>query len=167
MKTNSLTAARLRELLSYRPDTGEFVWIRSTSRRAKVGATAGYVGSNGYVQIRLDGVLYQAHRLAWLYVTENWPTSLIDHRDLNRSNNQWENLRLATPVQNSANSPARRHNCTGVKGVGLHRGTGKYRARIGVNGCQHHLGLFDTAEEAHLAYARASVTLHGEFGRLS
>ncbi|ARP90310.1 hypothetical protein CAL14_08440 [Bordetella genomosp. 9] len=167
MKTLTLTLSRLREVLAYDPGTGLFTWVSRSSSRSPAGNTAGCLAPNGYVQIRIDGVLYQAHRLAWFYVTGEWPTSLLDHIDLNRANNRWTNLRTASPSQNSANSPMRRHNSTGFKGVTLNRKVGKYRARITVEHREHHLGFFDTASQAYEAYRNASLKFHGEFGRAS
>ncbi|MDN8047581.1 HNH endonuclease [Burkholderia multivorans] len=167
MKTKSLTAERLRELLAYDPVTGKFTWRMRPSNRVHVGDEAGHVGGNGYVQIRVDGAMYQAHRLAWLYVTGRWPVRFLDHRDLDRSNNRFVNLREANDEQNAANSPRRRHGHVGLKGVGYHRSTGRYRARIRRGNREYHLGLFDTPEAAHRAYQEASRRLHGEFGRVN
>ena len=100
-----LTAARLREALSYDRDTGEFRWNKRSSAlsRRREGVLAGSIKAAGYREIEIDGVTYQAHRLAWLHVTGEWPDAEIDHRDLDRGNNSWENLRAATSSQNHAN----------------------------------------------------------------
>lgn len=153
-------------MLTYDPETGVFTWRVRPSNRVRVGDVAGHLGNMGYLQIRVDRVLYQSHRLAWLYVTGEWPPRLVDHRDLNRTNNRFDNLRLATDGENSINGPMRRHNETGFKGVGFHKQAGRYRARIRVGNKERHLGLFDTPEAAHDAYCRASAELHGDFGRV-
>lgn len=70
-----LTAERLRSLLRYDPDTGTFVWAARTSNRIKIGDVAGRPHNRGYVAIGVDGRVYLAHRLAWLWVTGNWPAS--------------------------------------------------------------------------------------------
>lgn len=50
-----------------------------TGRKANVGDVAGCVDKDGYIQIRLKGKMYPAHRLAWLYVYGEWPQDEIDH----------------------------------------------------------------------------------------
>jgi hypothetical protein len=90
-------------------------------------------------------------------------TEITDHIDGNPLNNRRANLRIATIAENSQNRGKARTNKSGVKGVSRHRGTGKWRAVIGVNGKQIHLGLFTTPEAAHEAYTAAAEKFHGEF----
>ena len=93
-----LTADRLREILSYAPNTGEFRWLL-TRGRARAGKIAGVVSVYGYRIIRVGGRDYRSARLAWLYMTGAWPLQLVDHIDLNRVNDRWSNLRAArTPL---------------------------------------------------------------------
>lgn len=87
----------------------------------------------------------------------------VDHRDGVRVNNVRSNLRICTLKQNRMNSRRRSDNASGFKGVHLHRQSGKYRASIHVNGKRTYLGLFVTAEAAHLAYCTAAQCMHGEF----
>jgi hypothetical protein len=90
----------------------------------------------------------------------------IDHRDGDGLNNRKFNLRDATPSQNQQNSRLPSSNTSGFKGVSWHPRGGKWRAQIGVNGENLHLGLFPTPESAHAAYCSASADLHGKFGRI-
>jgi hypothetical protein len=154
-----LTQSRLKELLDYQPLTGLFYW-----RNGKV---AGWDDASGYIQISVNGRQYRAHRLAWLYMTGAWPNGLIDHRDTNRSNNRWDNLRPATHSQNHANAPLRSDNSSGFKGVCLHKKTGKYKAAIQVNRKSIYLGLFPTPELAHDAYVSAATKYFGDYARLN
>lgn len=165
MRTRSrLTQARLRELLHYDPETGEFRWRNDTKYSLRAGRIAGGVGaSNGYRVIGVDGDIYRAHQLAWLYMTGRWCWPMIDHRDGNPANNCWNNLRRATYSENNANRALQRNNRSGFKGVSL-RG-GKWRARIRKNGRLHALGAFATPEAAHAAYVAAAHRLFGEFAR--
>jgi hypothetical protein len=119
--------------------------------------------SHGYILIRLDGMLHRAHRLAWFYVTGEWPPLGIDHSNLDRADNRWHNLRLATQSQNCANVRTRRNSASGLKGVVKH--ADKWRAMIRNKGRMHHLGLFPTKEEAHAAYVAAAISFYGEFAR--
>ena len=75
----SLTAERLREVLDYDPDTGVFTRKVRTASSVKVGDVAGSLNGKGYIRIRVDGRLYFAHRLAWLYVHGEWPVDQVDH----------------------------------------------------------------------------------------
>jgi len=98
-------------------------------------------------------------------MTGGWPKARIDHRDLDRKNNKWSNLREADDSKNRANTRARPDNKLNIKGVGLHV-CGKYQARIFKDNKFCHLGLFDTAQEASAAYAKAAEEVFGEFARI-
>lgn len=151
----------LQRLLAYDPETGIFTW-REVSPRCyivKAGDRAGGQDGHGYVRIRVLGTLHHAQRLAWLYMTGAWPSDEIDHRNTNRSDNRWDNLRPATSALNSQNRrTARRGSAAGVIGVNPRRGG--FQARIMVNGKSKFLGDHDTAEAAHAAYVEAKRELH-------
>lgn len=150
-----LTAARLRELLHYDPETGIFTWNATSD-------VAGSVRRDGYVTFRCEGAPYVAHRLAWLYMQGEWPTLNIDHRDGNRANNAFTNLRQATHCHNAQNRVIRSDNSSGFPGVGWHKSKGAWQAKIGINGRRLFLGNFATREDACAAYLRAKE-LHHEF----
>lgn len=88
---------------------------------------------------------------------------VVDHRNGNGLDNRRENLRLCTQSENQRNARLRRDNSVGLKGVA--RYSGKFRARIVVNGTQIYLGLFSTPEEAHEVYRHAAVAEYGDFAR--
>lgn len=156
--------SRLLHLLNYDLATGIFTRKVSVSGNAKAGDRCEGVHVSGYIYIGVDGRDYKAHRLAWLYVTGEWPSWQIDHADGDRSNNAWTNLRSATPKQNCANAAVRKDNKTGFKGV---RAMGeRWQVRIG-NGGRIHVGTFDTLEEAKAAYEVASQREYGQFARQS
>jgi len=160
-----LTAARLREILHYDPDTGAFTW-RVSRKGVRAGAAAGTL-CQGYYRIMADRRSYQAHRLAWLYMTGAWPEAEIDHINLARADNCWCNLREATRVENQRNTSARPNNTSGFKGVVWHKSAKRWRATITADGKQCHLGYFDTPQAAAAAYADAAKKLFGEFARAS
>ena len=160
-----LTAARLRELLTYDPVTGIFRWRETRCGRARAGAAAGSANGDGYWHIRIDGRLYKAHRLAWLYVHGEWPAGRLDHEDNEPAHNWIANLRPATMPQNRGNSKVRSDNLTGLKGVHKARGCESWVARITQEGRQKYLGSFRSPEEAHAAYAAAAVEVFGEYAR--
>jgi len=160
-----ITRARLRDVLHYDDEAGEFRWLKRTSRSVYVGDLAGNLdASSGYRDITIDGRSYRAHQLAWLYMTGKWCAGVIDHRDRNPSNNRWDNLRRATVSQNNANRRRHRNNACGFKGV-MRLGAGRWRAGIRKNGRRHHLGVFSTPQAAHAAYVAAARRLFGEFAR--
>jgi HNH endonuclease/AP2 domain len=159
-----LTAERLRQLLDYDPETGIFRW-RIARQGVRVGAAAGSLNGRGYRQTQIDGQLYPAHRLAWLYVYGEWPTIDIDHINGIQGDNRLANLRLATKSQNRANARRHKNNTSGYEGVYLDRRNGRFLAQIGFNGHRKYLGLFDTPELAHQAYCAAAQKYHGEFAR--
>lgn len=153
-----LTQARLKELLSYCPETGEFTNIKSGKGRKPVGAIVGCAHKHGYVTSMVDGKNYLHHRLAWLYVHGYLPPADIDHRDGNRANNILLNLREATRSENCQNAATRSDNTSGQTGVWP---VGKrWRAKVCVDGCEHHAGYFDTKELAQAAYLSAKTEMH-------
>ena len=91
-----LTYERLRELLHYDPETGAFTWIKSTYRKGQPGTPAGCLSKRlGYILIGIDKRLYYAHRLAFLWMTKQWPEKEVDHINLDKADNRWANLRPA------------------------------------------------------------------------
>jgi len=157
-----ITHERLLQLLKYNKLTGLFTW-REQRQHIKAGAVAGTHKNSGYIEIRIDGVSYQAHRLAWLYVNGEMPAACIDHRNMVKTDNRWRNLREATYAENLRNRVTRRDSGTGRKGV-YHAG-GRFKAQITVDGRRLNLGSFATEEEAASAYAKAAALHHGEFAR--
>lgn len=173
----NLTAEYVRSILSYDSKTGIIKWktrpiehfpnaiakhIWNTKNSGKV---AGTTNSSGYILISINKTRYRAHHIAWLIKTGEWPAEFIDHRDLNKSNNKWRNLRKATKAQNSMNRILQSNNTSGFKGVIWEKYKRKWLARIKVNGHQKHLGLFETPEAAHSAYYSAAKKYFGEFAR--
>jgi hypothetical protein len=157
------TADRLKELLSYAPPTGELRWAVTRGNGCTAGETAGGIDkTTGYCRVRVDDRLLYAHRIIWCMMTGSWPKHQIDHRNRNRTDNRWENLREARQDQNKKNASSR-GNSTGHKGVWLAKHVMRYRAEIIADGKKHRLGYFDTAEQAAAAYAEAAARLHGEF----
>jgi hypothetical protein len=110
-------------------------------------------------------VRYRASNLAWLYITGEWPTAGIDHKDQDPTNDRWENLRLADQSQNNANAHLRSDNTSGLRGVNWRPDKKKWRAYVNLHGKQFFCGYFDTREEAKLARDAKASILHGEFAR--
>jgi len=155
----------LREYLDYDPETGVLRWKKVPSNRVKLGAVAGTPRKAGYVSVSLHGNNMLAHRLIWAYVTGAWPRSRVDHRNMIRNDNRFDNLRLTTNSQNMANMRKRRTNVSGYKGVTWAPKIQRYIANIKVNMQPIYLGCFMDPVTAHEAYKKAALKYFGEFAR--
>lgn len=160
-----ITQERVKELFEYNPLIGDFVRTKTNSMNTKIGETAG-TELDGYVSIFIDNKGYPAHKLAWLYMTGEYPNLHIDHIDGNRMNNKMGNLRLVTNQENAFNRSKPSNNTSGYKGVVVRETVtlGKrYVAQIGYNGKMISCGTYDTAEEAHKAYCTKANELFGDY----
>lgn len=158
---SALTAQRVKELLSYDPETGKLKWV-STGKGRRLDRVAGSPDRHGYLQTRIDGQIYFNHRLIWLHVYGEWPRNVIDHINGNPSDNRIENLRDVSRKVNQENQrkAASSNKTTGLLGASLHKATGKFVASIQVDGDKRYLGLHETPEQAHQTYINAKRELH-------
>lgn len=156
---NPLTAERLRELLSYEPETGDFHW-RVQKGQIPAGAKAGAKTPDGYVVIKIDGVRLYAHRLAWLHVHGKWPDRDIDHRDGFRSRNAIANLREASCGENSQNRAVQKNSKSKHIGIQWRPRNNRWAARIAVNKKRVFLGYFVDLKDAVAARAKAKAEMH-------
>ena len=154
----AISLKRLKEILSYSPDTGIFTW-KVSHPRAKAGSPAGAIDHYGYVVIRLDGVLYKAHRLAWLYVKGEWPTKNLDHINQIKCDNRISNLRSVGQSVNMHNARIKSTNKSGVAGVCWRQDRRKWCARIKIGYKNIFLGNFDCKDEAVQARRQAEKRL--------
>lgn len=160
-----ITAEAVREVLSYSPATGIFLWRVRKGPNAIAGTLAGcWAGpeSKRRLRIRVFDLLWEAPILAYLMMTGEWPTDEIDHRNKDPSDNRWENLRTASTAKNCMNQGKRANNTSGFKGVTRHN-RDLWWARISADGHRYQLGLYPTPEMAAAAYRIASAGMHGEF----
>lgn len=125
---------------------------KQNSGRWKRGTVTGNTNVHGYTVLHVDGTIYYAHRLAWLYVYGYFPENLIDHIDQNKGNNRISNLRETNKFCNAINSGSLITNTSGVKGVYWDKQTQKWRAAIVVNNKTINLGRYK--EKLHAAAAR-------------
>lgn len=165
----------LRGCLEYDQDSGALIW-RTRPRQhfdsdrgwrnfnsRWAGKQAGTVSeTTGYVFINFNGILYPGHRIAFALHHGDWPDGHIDHVNGQRADNRMENLRVCSRSQNQMNRPKQRNNTSGFKGVTRHV-DGRWRACIKAGPKRHHIGLFDSPQEAHAAYLAAAERIHGEF----
>lgn len=153
-----ITQERLKELLIYEPETGNFI-RRVNRHKYKVGEIAGFMGYQDYVYIEIENKTYKAANLAWLYMTGEWPNEEIDHKDTDSNNDIWTNLREATRTENVQN----RKGWNTLKLKGVIKRWYKFEARIRVDKKLIYLGLYNTAEEAHKVYKAKAAEIHKEF----
>ena len=122
---------------------------------------------NGYA-IRAEAV---EGRRIYIYMHRfvlNAPDGVeVDHIDLDKLNNSRVNLRLCTPTQNKANRLAQANGESAFKGVCYSHPHGCWKAEIKAAGRKMHLGLYESEQQAALAYAAAALRFHGEFANIT
>jgi len=157
-----LTIEKLKQVLTYHPETGHFICNMSRGKLKK-GEIAGYQDEEGYISLFVDGKKYKAHRVAWLYMTGRWPTKDIDHIDRVRNNNRFANLRECTNSQNHMNRRFRDNNTSGYRGVTYSKKYKNWVASICVNYIRVGLGSYQDLELAALVAEEARAKWHKEF----
>ena len=152
MTNKIISQARLKELLEYNPDTGEFVWVMSKK-------IAGSLLPHGYIRIVIQKKKYCAHRLAWLYVYGYTPPNSIDHIDRCKNNNRILNLRLATQHENAQNQSLRKNNLSGYVGVSFDKRAKKWsayimfkRKKFGLGNYYHLIDAVNARKQAEFQY---------------
>jgi hypothetical protein len=156
MSRPKLTQKRLKELLYYDPDTGLFYWKVTRGGRL-AGTIAGYYPHNWYPKIRVDNILYDSHRLAFLYMEGYFPEYEVDHKNRIRDDNRWENLRHVSQSCNVKNRSLFKSSKSGVTGVCWHKRNHKWRSYINAEDEIKYLGSFSTLKEAAQARWEAEV----------
>ena len=105
----AIDAETIRNLFDY--VDGRLFWKQTKSKRIKVGDEAGCLNAVGYMQV---GFLHNgkkqimlSHRIVFLHQHGYLP-KLIDHINLDKTDNRIENLREATHGQNFINKENRK-----------------------------------------------------------
>jgi hypothetical protein len=160
---NQISEQYLKEILNYNPETGVWTWLVDREPNKMKGQAAGTIESWGYRRISIDCRHYRAHRLAWLYMTGQWPKNEIDHINGVPDDNRWCNLREATRLQNEFNKGKRQDNSCGHRGVYWKKRDKKWVAQTNIDGKRKWLGGFDTKEDASCVYEEAIKEIRGEF----
>lgn len=168
-----ITQQKLKEHIHYCHESGAFTWIKSTSNRAPSGSSAGTIKADPasrteYLVIKLFGVFYRAHRLAWLYMYGEFPDGDIDHENGVGTDNRILNLRVVTHIVNHKNMPLRSDNNSGVVGVSFDKQRNKWSAEIRDNRKKVFLGRFEDFDAAVQARKAAEVKYgyHSNHGRV-
>jgi len=162
------SAEKIREYLDYDLDTGVFRWKHRANAEPRwntknSGNIAGSKHNGGYTHIGVEGVKYLAHHLAWVHVTGEWPSSFIDHKNLNKTDNRFENLRLASFRENSFNISVRKNSKSGFRGVCFKKQMRGWVAQITKDKRTEYLGTFDVPEKAAAVYAKRAQELYGTY----
>ena len=177
-KPKTPTQEYLKECFSYDAETGYFTRLvrpdhhfpasgyAVTFNTRHAGKIAGSPHNEGYWQIGVDGKMYLAHRLVWLWLHGSIPDGFdIDHINRIRTDNRESNLRLATRSQNIRNVTKTRKSVSGLLGARFDKRRKKkpWYATIRIEGRSKSLGRFKTAQEAHEAYMAIAKDLYGDF----
>lgn len=115
----------IKDVINYEPDTGKFYWKKNRGGKALAGSIAGTLRKDGYIDIRLGGKKYLAHRIAWLYSYGSIPENSIDHINGNTADNRLINLRICKHIENCLNRGKNRNNSTGHKNISECKSTSK------------------------------------------
>jgi len=159
-----LTQSKVKRLFKYRD--GELYWKITPSKNVRKGNKAGSINSEGYKQVGIGHNTYVYGRIIFLMFHGYLP-ECVSYIDANPLNTRIENLRAATQSQVNCHKKKLSNNTSAFKGVSFHKQVGKYKAAIVKKKKSHHLGYFDTPEEAYKAYCKAAKKLHGEFARVA
>ena len=152
----------LKQRLTYDEKTGVFR-AKINNGCNKAGFVVGSMNGNGYIQIMLNGKLYLAHRLAWLYINGEFPKGSLDHINRNKDDNRIDNLRVCTLSQNSQNTNICRNNKSGFKGVHFNKAKNRWVSKAMIKGVSYHIGNFIELDMAAKAYENFAKQMHGEF----
>lgn len=142
------TQIKLKEMLDYDQETGLFKWRTRKANAVFPGDAAGCLNNFGYVRIGIGRKSYMAHRLAWLYCYGEWPETMIDHVNGNKSDNRITNLRKATRSQNTLNTKTHRNQTSKIRGVDWVKNRKKWMVRIQIEGARKTIGLFSSLDDA-------------------
>lgn len=163
-----ITQSQLKKLLHYNPETGVFTWLeRDNNKRFNALCAGNIVGAicpNGYLITSINNKSIRLHKLAFLYMEGRIPR-YVDHKNRNKSDNSWDNLRECTASESAHNTGLKPNNKSGFKGVRWNKQCGKWQAVVKLDYKQHHVGLFATPKEAALAYDAKAIELHGCFAQ--
>jgi hypothetical protein len=121
----------LRECFDYDRDTGTLTWrvrprehFPTADAHAQInaklaGKTAGYVGPDRYVSVRVCRKLLKAHRVVFAVCHGRWPYHTIDHINGDPLGNRLENLRDVEQSHNLVNRRVSKNSASGEMNIGF------------------------------------------------
>lgn len=128
---------------------------------------AHHVKNRWYATAHLTGTSNSRIVLHRFLMDINDPKIQVDHIDNDGLNCQRKNMRVCNNTQNSWNTPKKKNNKCGYKGVYKQSNSPKWRARISIRGKCLNLGYFTTIEDAARAYDKAALEYFGVFALLN
>jgi hypothetical protein len=166
LKKYNFTIEELMEAFTYDPETGEIRWARVPAHSTvKVGAIAGSIDNRSNTRkIKFKGKQHYAHRFAWMLHNEELILDeklQVDHINHDSMDNRACNLRLVTQSANCQNKRKQRNSKSKYKGVSWDEASGKWMARISINGKRLYARLHIEEDDA----ARAVYALCKKHGR--
>jgi hypothetical protein len=162
--THNLPQDYLKKLFFYDSVEGHLIWSinRAMGKRTK-GKRFGFEEPGGRRKGMIDSKNYREANLIWMYHYGDIPKGIhVDHIDRNPSNNRLNNLRLATPKQNSGNREKQYNSSNDYKGVYQ---SGKSSWRMMCAG--KYYGVYKTEVEAALKYNEVALERWGEFANIN
>lgn len=156
-----LPVSYLARHLSYDPERGVVSRRRKHGVSASAWASKPIAKATKYRTITVQGNTYMLHVVAWAMAHGRWPEHFIDHINGDKTDNRLCNLREASASENSQNqrSAQSSNQSSGLLGVTRHA-SGRWQARLWVQGRNLCIGTFDTPELAHEAYLAAKRARH-------
>lgn len=152
--------------INYDPKSGKFTF----NKGARSGKECGSVNHKGYRMIYSKGKTYPAHKVAFVKMglpMPKYPDQEVDHRNGNRDDNRWSNLRLVDGLANRRNKCRNRNNKSGVTGVSWTKRFSKWYVSISSEGKTINLGYYRNKDAAIVCRKMAERVLgyHSNHGR--
>ena len=126
------------------------------------------VGSKGYVTMKKwNGEKYIALKMHRIVL--NMPMfdkRKIDHKNLNKLDNQKHNLRICDDTLNNLNVPKRKGDYTSLY-KGVYKKKNRWYAAITLKSIRKNIGSFKKEKDAAIAYNKEAKNLFGEFAWLN
>jgi hypothetical protein len=97
-------------------------------------------------------------------MNQRWPTLCLDHKDGNKHNNAWANIRTVPHGTNQFNRGPSVNSRSGIKNLFVLK-DGTYRVQVQAFGVRYNIGVFDDFDVAKSAAIHATAFYHGEFAR--